>query len=77
VYVVTQQTCSAIEDFHQLENLHNIMPNKNVAIVGGGFLGQRRTHTHAATPLAVELSFQPHPRLGLMTHSHTHTLTHT
>lgn len=32
-------TCSTIYDFEQLDNLHNTMSNKHVAVVGGGFLG--------------------------------------
>lgn len=32
-------TCSTIYDFEQLDNLHNIMANKHVSVVGGGFLG--------------------------------------
>ncbi len=33
-------TCSTIYDFEQLDNLHNIMANKHVSVVGGGFLGK-------------------------------------
>ncbi len=41
-------TCSSIYDFEQLDNLHNIMANKHVSVVGGGFLG-----TELALALAV------------------------
>jgi programmed cell death 8 (apoptosis-inducing factor) len=41
-------TCSTIYDFEQLDNLHNIMANKHVSVVGGGFLG-----TELALALAV------------------------
>jgi len=32
--------CSTIYDFEQLDSLHNMMANKHVSVVGGGFLGK-------------------------------------
>ena len=32
--------CSTIYDFEQLDSLHNIMANKHISVVGGGFLGK-------------------------------------
>lgn len=39
-------TCSTIYDFEQLDNLHNTMSNKHVAVVGGGFLGTAHHPPH-------------------------------